>query len=109
MAGDFPTADRNRVIDEAANALLMQRKLIELAVVKTGSPDAYEADTGLPIEVLCKKHGFSEASCYAWKAKFGGMKVSDAQRLKTLGCCFAVGARSTTPLALVKPFPGVHH
>lgn len=33
---------------------------------------------------LCRKHGFSEASCYGWKAKFGGMKVSDAQRLKAL-------------------------
>jgi len=41
-----------------------------------------EADAGLPIKELCRKHGFSEPSYYAWKAKFGGMKVSDAQRLK---------------------------
>lgn len=33
---------------------------------------------------LCRKHGFSEPSHYAWKAKFGGMKASDAQRLKAL-------------------------
>ena len=33
---------------------------------------------------LCKKHGFSEPSYYAWKAKYGGMNVSDAQRLKAL-------------------------
>jgi putative transposase len=38
----------------------------------------------LPIKELCKKHGFSEASYYGWKAKFGGMNVSDAQRLKAL-------------------------
>ena len=43
-----------------------------------------EADAGLPIKELCRKHGFSEPSYYAWKAKFGGMNVSDAQRLKAL-------------------------
>jgi putative transposase len=43
-----------------------------------------EADAGLPIKELCRKHGFSEASYYGWKAKFGGMTVSEAQKLKTL-------------------------
>lgn len=43
-----------------------------------------DADAGLPVKELCGKHGFSEPSYYAWKAKFGGMNVSDAQRLKTL-------------------------
>jgi putative transposase len=43
------------------------------------------ADAGLPVKELCGKHGFSEPSYNAWKAKFGGMKVSDAQRLKALG------------------------
>lgn len=43
-----------------------------------------EANAGLPVKELCRKHGFSEPSYYAWKAKFGGMNVSDAQRLKTL-------------------------
>ena len=43
-----------------------------------------EADAGLPIKELCRKHGFSEPSYYGWKAKFGGMSVSDAQRLKGL-------------------------
>jgi putative transposase len=43
-----------------------------------------EADAGMPVKDLCRKHGFSEPSYYAWKAKFGGMKVSDAQRLKAL-------------------------
>ena len=33
---------------------------------------------------LCRKHGFSDASYYKWKAKFGGMEVSDAKRLKAL-------------------------
>jgi putative transposase len=43
-----------------------------------------EADAGLPVKELCRKHGFSEASYYKWKAKFGGMEVSDAKRLRTL-------------------------
>lgn len=43
-----------------------------------------EADAGLPVKELCRKHGFSEPSDYAWNAKFGGMNVSDAQRLRAL-------------------------
>ena len=43
-----------------------------------------EADAGLPIKELCRKHGFSEASYYGWKAKFGGMTVTEAQKLKAL-------------------------
>lgn len=43
-----------------------------------------EADTGLPIKELCRQHGFSEASYYLWRSKFGGMDVSDAKRLKAL-------------------------
>lgn len=43
-----------------------------------------EADAGVPIKDLCRKHGFSEASYYLWRSKFGGMDVSDAKRLKAL-------------------------
>jgi len=43
-----------------------------------------EADAGLPIKELCRKHGFSEASYYLWRSKFGGMSVPDAKRLKDL-------------------------
>ena len=39
-----------------------------------------EAEAGLPIKELCRKHGFSEASYYLWKAKFGGMSVPEAKR-----------------------------
>ena len=41
-----------------------------------------EADAGLPVKDLCRKHGFSEASYYLWRSKFGGMSVSDAKRLE---------------------------
>ena len=43
-----------------------------------------EADAGVAIKDLCRKHGFSEASYYLWRSKFGGMSVSDAKRLKEL-------------------------
>lgn len=43
-----------------------------------------EADRGVPVKELCRKHGFSEASYYLWRGKFGGMDVSDARRLKAL-------------------------
>ena len=43
-----------------------------------------EAEAGLAVAELCRRHGFSEASYYLWRSKFGGMKVSDAKRLKEL-------------------------
>ena len=43
-----------------------------------------EADSGVPIKELCRRHGFSDASYYLWRSKFGGMDVSDAKRLKAL-------------------------
>ena len=43
-----------------------------------------EAEAGTKIADLCRKHGISDATYYNWKAKFGGVTVSDAQRLKAL-------------------------
>ena len=43
-----------------------------------------EAEAGMPIKDLCRRHGFSEASYYLWRSKFGGMNVPDAKRLKDL-------------------------
>jgi putative transposase len=43
-----------------------------------------EADAGVAVKDLCRKHGFSEGSYYLWPSKFGGMSVSDAKRLKEL-------------------------
>ncbi|KNY31268.1 putative transposase [Rhizobium subbaraonis] len=43
-----------------------------------------EHEAGTPVSDLCRKHGVSDASIYKWKAKFGGMDVSEAKRLKTL-------------------------
>ena len=43
-----------------------------------------EADKGVAVKELCRRHGFSEASYYLWRSKYGGMDVSDAKRLKAL-------------------------
>lgn len=43
-----------------------------------------EVDTGNPLKEVCRKYGISTGSYYSWKAKFGGMDVSEAQRLKAL-------------------------
>jgi putative transposase len=43
-----------------------------------------EGDQGVAVKELCRKHGFSEASYYLWRGKYGGMGVSDAKRLKAL-------------------------
>ncbi len=43
-----------------------------------------EAESGVPIKELCRKHGMTSASFYAWKRKYGGMEVSEAKRLKQL-------------------------
>ena len=43
-----------------------------------------EADKGVSVKDLCRRQGFSEASYYLWRGKFGGMDVSDARRLKAL-------------------------
>ena len=43
-----------------------------------------EAEAGLAVAELCRRHGFSEASYYLWRSKFSGMNVSNAKRLKEL-------------------------
>ena len=43
-----------------------------------------EAEAGMKVAEVCRKHGISDATYYNWKSKFGGMTVSDAQRLKAL-------------------------
>ena len=67
-----------------------------------------EAEAGLPVKDLCRRHGFSEASYYLWRSKFGGMNVSDAKRLKELGAensrCFRHQLLLVRPyLVLTKP------
>jgi putative transposase len=43
-----------------------------------------EQQAGVATAEVCRKHGISTATFYAWKAKFGGLEVSEAKRLKAL-------------------------
>jgi putative transposase len=43
-----------------------------------------EQEAGVPVTELCRKHGLSSPTFYKWKAKFGGLDVSEARRLRAL-------------------------
>ena len=43
-----------------------------------------EADAGMKVQDLCRKHGISPATYYKWKSKYGGMAASDLKRIKEL-------------------------
>lgn len=43
-----------------------------------------EQERGMTTAEVCRKHGISQNTFYKWKAKYGGMDVSDARKLKTL-------------------------
>jgi putative transposase len=41
-------------------------------------------DKGVPIKELCRQHGIVQGTIYRWKAKFGGMQINDAKKLRSL-------------------------
>jgi len=43
-----------------------------------------EVDSGLEVQEVCRKYGVSDATIYNWKAKYGGLSVSEARRLRSL-------------------------
>jgi putative transposase len=64
----------------AAGASLQRKRFSEEQIIAI--PKEHEA--GVATADLCRKHGMSSASFYAWKAKYGGLDVADAQKLKGL-------------------------
>ena len=64
-----------------------------------------EAEAGLPVKELCRRHGFSEGSYYLWRSKFGGMSVSDAKRLKELEPASIIFSTRVLPQShIMRPF-----
>lgn len=58
----------------------MKKRFSEEQIVKV----LEESKTGIKVEELCRKHGISSATYYAWRAKYGGMGLPDVKRLKAL-------------------------
>lgn len=59
-----------------------------------------EADAGVPVKDICRKHGISDATYYNWKSKYGGMDASDLKRIKELEAENAKLKRMYADLAL---------
>ena len=59
-----------------------------------------EADAGMKVKELCRKHGMSDATYYKWKAKYGGMEASDLKRVRELEAENAKLKRMYADLAL---------
>jgi putative transposase len=76
----FSAVSKNRDNVIAEGIRTMKKRFTEAQIVGF----LREADAGVAIKDLCRKHGFSDGSYYLWRSKFGGMSVSDAKRLKEL-------------------------
>lgn len=59
-----------------------------------------EADAGLLVKDLCRKHGISDATYYNWKSKYGGMAASDLKRMKEMEAELSKLKRMYADLAL---------
>lgn len=59
-----------------------------------------EADAGMKVSELCRKHGISDATYYNWKSKYGGMSASELKRMKDLETELSQLKRMYTDLAL---------
>lgn len=59
-----------------------------------------EADAGLKVSEICRKHGISDATYYNWKSKYGGMNASELKRMKEMEAELSQLKRMYADLAL---------
>lgn len=59
-----------------------------------------EADAGVKVKELCRKHGISDATYYNWKSKYGGMDASDLKRMREVEAELSQLKRMYADLAL---------
>ncbi len=59
-----------------------------------------EADAGVLVKDICRKHGISDATYYNWKSKYGGMAASDLKRMKEMEAELSKLKRMYADLAL---------
>ena len=59
-----------------------------------------EADAGVLVKDICRKHGISDATYYNWKSKYGGMAASDLKRMKEMEAELSKLKRMDADLAL---------
>jgi len=59
-----------------------------------------EADAGILVKDICRKHGISDATYYNWKSKYGGMTASDLKRMKEMEAELSKLKRMYADLAL---------
>ncbi len=76
----------------------MKKRFSEDQIIKV----LKEHEAGAQVNDLCRRHGVSAATLYKWKAKYGGMEVSDAKKLKTLEAENAKLKRLVADLSLDK-------
>jgi putative transposase len=61
-----------------------------------------EHEAGMKTADLCRKHGISEASFYNWKAKYGGLEISEAKRLDPLYLSVLVSGKEVLALCPIR-------
>ncbi len=76
----------------------MKKRFSEDQIIKV----LKEHEAGAQVTDLCRRHGVSAATLYKWKAKYGGMEVSDAKKLKALEAENAKLKRLVADLSLDK-------
>eukprot|EP01031_Cornospumella_fuschlensis_P048950 gene48950-59931_t len=90
MSGDLPihALENLTVTDKPDNLLERMKHLDDMRKSRFTEAQIIgmikEQEAGLPTSELCRKHGLSPATFYKLKAKYGGMDLSDARRLKQL-------------------------